>query len=101
MTAKFENLFVSLYDFIAEGESEMNLTKGEIVKVLEIICDGWVVARKIKLSIDDDGKLFNLENSLVQADDLHSFELPSDDHQDDDLLLTTGLCPENYLMKIS
>lgn len=99
LTAKCENLYVSLYDFVAEGESEMNLAKGEIVCVLEIICDGWVVARKTKLLIDDDGKLFTPELSPVLLDDLNEFVLPtSDDHHN---LSLTGLCPENYLLKIS
>jgi hypothetical protein len=103
LTAKWENLYVSMYDFVAEGESEMNLAKGEIVCVLEIICDGWVVARKTKLLIDDDGKLFTPELQPVLPDDLNHFLLPLPDdpllHHHD--LSLTGLCPENYLLKIS
>ncbi|EFP87517.1 uncharacterized protein PGTG_13888 [Puccinia graminis f. sp. tritici CRL 75-36-700-3] len=103
LTTKWENLYVSMYDFVAEGESEMNLAKGEIVCVLEIICDGWVVARKTKLLIDDDGKLFSPDRQPVSLDDLNlvllRLPLPDDPHHHD--LSLTGLCPENYLLKIS
>ncbi|KAH9448560.1 hypothetical protein MJO29_014782 [Puccinia striiformis f. sp. tritici] len=129
LSSKYENLYVSLYDFVAEGESEMNLNKGEIVSVLEIICDGWVVAKKTKLVIDDDGRLFSPDHSdllPIQVEDLSQFLVLStpnnnitttttattgidDDDDDDDeegdhsthVLSLTGLCPENYLLKIS
>jgi len=104
LTSKHENLYVSMYEFVAEGTSEMNLSKGEIVAVLEIICDGWVVARKTNLLIDDDGKLFHSDLSPVLPHELPLLLPPSfnnEDHNNDQHLSLTGLCPENYLLKIS
>ncbi|PLW21255.1 hypothetical protein PCANC_14294 [Puccinia coronata f. sp. avenae] len=94
LTGRHGNLYVSLYEFVAEGSSEMNLVKGELVCVLEMICDGWVVGQKTELVMDDDGQLFRLDDrSPVLPHDLPSSLLS--------LSSLTGLCPENYLLKIS
>ncbi|WAR59723.1 hypothetical protein PtB15_11B363 [Puccinia triticina] len=90
---------LSSSNFVAKGESEMNLEKGEIVCVLKIICDGWVVARKTKLLIDNNGKLLTPELNPVLLNDLNqSIQSNSDNHQN---LSLTGLCHENYLLQIS
>lgn len=40
-------LFVSIYGFEAEAAQEMSLREGEVVRVFERVCEGWVVAGRV------------------------------------------------------
>ena len=40
-------LFVSIYAFDAEAAQEMSLHEGEVVRVFERVCEGWVVAGRV------------------------------------------------------
>ncbi|KAH8919768.1 hypothetical protein BT69DRAFT_466153 [Atractiella rhizophila] len=44
---KLGMVYRAAYDFEAEGDSELSLEKGDLLKVLELICEGWVVAERI------------------------------------------------------
>lgn len=70
------SLCVAAFAFQAEGESEMDLFEGDVVRVHERVCNGWVVATKV--AFDDEGRLVE-----------HADGDPDEDH--------VGLCPMAYL----
>ncbi|KAI8454109.1 hypothetical protein BY996DRAFT_6414142 [Phakopsora pachyrhizi] len=105
------DLFVSIYDFKAEGESEMDLVEGEFVRVLEVICDGWVVAQKVRGQTveeseseesDGDGDNNNEEKSKKQdgSESRRNRRIVVKFVEDEAFDGCTGLCPENYLLKV-
>lgn len=66
-------LYVAAYPFVPEAAQEMSLYVGEVVKVLERLCEGWVICVRQKPA--DDGS-----NGWVDA-------------------VETGLTPETYLQR--
>lgn len=83
-----DGLWVAMYNFEAEGESEMALLEGEVVRVIRAVCDGWVVARKVSGEVD--------ENGLFVEQHLGGVE----DEDQEEVFGQTGLCPQNYLVKL-
>ncbi|KAG0143487.1 hypothetical protein CROQUDRAFT_134964 [Cronartium quercuum f. sp. fusiforme G11] len=87
---EFEGLWVALYGFEAEGESEMGLVEGEVVRVVRAVCDGWVVARKVPGELDEAGNF--IERVLDGQEMVEGEQVDEGDQM--------GLCPQNYLARI-
>lgn len=66
-------LYVAAYPFVPEAPQEMSLQVGEVVKVLERLCEGWVIC--VRQQPADDGS-----GAWVDA-------------------VETGLTPETYLQR--
>lgn len=67
-------LYVAVYPFEPEAPQEMRLDEGEVVRVWEKICEGWVVAGRVRAGDEDK----NVSRGAGEEEE-------------------TGLVPENYL----
>ncbi|EGF99908.1 uncharacterized protein MELLADRAFT_68250 [Melampsora larici-populina 98AG31] len=88
-----EGLWVALYDFVAEGEGEMGIYEGEILRVLKVVCDGWVIARKVPGELDEDGRFVErvLDPTCLAEETRIDAAIE---------VMPMGLCPQNYLARI-
>jgi hypothetical protein len=74
-------LYVAAYPFEPEAAQEMKLQEGDVVRVWERVCEGWVVAGRVKTRTADDGTVAFIEE------------------EEDGEEMESGLVPEDFLVR--
>jgi hypothetical protein len=73
-------LYVAAYPFEPEAPQEMRLEEGDLVRVWERVCAGWVVAGRVRARADGLGAV-------------------ADDDAEPDEEMESGLVPEDFLVR--
>lgn len=69
-------LYVAAYPFVPEAAQEMSLYVGEVVKVLERLCEGWVICVRQQLADDGSGEWVDaVETGLTPETYLQRYDL--------------------------